>query len=298
MQRIFLSFLFLYFFSQLLAQEFAPVGAVWYYEQRFPFSPGESYYKIECESEIDFLGKKCKQLKFSSIPFCYYWGISDIIYQDQSSIYFYDKLLNQFQLLFNFDLKVGERFYQYFLNSKGNIDTSYVEIDSIEFVNFAGQRLKSMDITRGFVNNGEEKNTSNSTVLERIGDYTFLLNMYNDPEFFICDAPYSTGLRCYKDATIDYYSLRYPCDYSTVSTKDIAQEDLRIVPNPTTNHFRFYPSVELKQLEIRTIQGEFVRSEYSLSSNEIDVSYLSPGVYTVKAQDKQNKVYFSKLIKL
>lgn len=83
---------------------------------------------------------------------------------------------------------------------------------------------------------------------------------------------------------------------TTLSTSNFNQNNLEVViyPNPTNDILNIETTLELKSIEIYSIQGQKV-----LKSNQkqISVANLSSGMYMVKIQDSENNVATRKIIK-
>lgn len=83
---------------------------------------------------------------------------------------------------------------------------------------------------------------------------------------------------------------------TTLSTSNFNQNNLEVAiyPNPTNDILNIETTLELKSIEIYSIQGQKV-----LKSNQkqISVANLSSGMYMVKIQDAENNVATKKIIK-
>ena len=83
-------------------------------------------------------------------------------------------------------------------------------------------------------------------------------------------------------------------DLETLSTKEDGRKIDLFFPNPTYN--MLFISKKFKKLIIYSSDGKLIK-EYSPIKNEIDVSYLSNGLFLVEAVDYNNKTYTFKFLK-
>jgi len=73
-----------------------------------------------------------------------------------------------------------------------------------------------------------------------------------------------------------------------------------VFPNPTTDKIAFINNNEAinnARLNIYSITGKLVRTEMIESNNSIDVSKLESGMYLIRVETKEGKIYTSKFIK-
>ncbi len=84
-------------------------------------------------------------------------------------------------------------------------------------------------------------------------------------------------------------------DNCTLSLNENNLFDLQVYPNPTKNILNITSNVEIKQIEVFNLLGQSVLKH--TNQNNINVSYLSKGIYTLKIIDVNKQFTFKKFIK-
>jgi len=137
---------------------------------------------------------------------------------------------------------------------------------------------------------------------EQIGGYYFLNDTLFDArenvpiecaEWNGTDRRYAVG-----DNDTTFHFDWGTCDYTTgiIEKTDYQANDILIYPNPGKNllKIQFNSFNNGKVLQILDLNGT-LRKEFSCNTNElektIDLSYLNPGVYLIRASDNQNFTY-------
>lgn len=101
------SFLLLSSFAKLTAQEFAPVGAEWHYTMQFFMSEEERFVHIESIKDTVVSEKLCRMLEVEYGFSCYFYNEKEFVYQEDSIVYFYSPVVDDFQIMY--DLKAKKR---------------------------------------------------------------------------------------------------------------------------------------------------------------------------------------------
>lgn len=78
---------------------------------------------------------------------------------------------------------------------------------------------------------------------------------------------------------VDFYRLPFNI---TLGVEDQIKNELSFFPNPTTGQLNFSSNNDVKNIEIYNIQGQMVYNKSKISTNNLDVSNLSQGVYFMK----------------
>ena len=102
--------------------------------------------------------------------------------------------------------------------------------------------------------------------------------------------------------TIDAYSQNNPSansvSFSTLSTETVELAQVRIYPNPTSTILNISSSIDIEQITFFDILGQQVlKQNQNTSSNTIDVSTLSKGIYFLNITSKNDKTQTIKFIK-
>lgn len=296
-----------------VSQEFASVGAEWYYNNASSHGPYGHFKYFKSEKDTIVAGDSCRILKqyFDSTTTA---TESYIIKQNAGKIYYYYR--NEWNLLFDFDVQVDDTVIFTFMYDKYNYDTSET-IDSVFSARFVihsietnNQELKTIvseiigeDIP---VSEGEPIFASFTySYTEKIGlsylkgvpEYSgFIPYFSNLPQIAV---DYLEFLRCYSDSEISYTTDTWaatslPCDNTVLDIEDIsAKQKLNIFPNPSTGIVNII-SNENSLVSIFDITGKIV-AEYNVNANEEFSFSQFAGIYIVKIES-YNKVTIQKLI--
>lgn len=84
-------------------------------------------------------------------------------------------------------------------------------------------------------------------------------------------------------------------NYNSLATEDFSSNNnsIKLYPNPVKDILNIETALEVKSVEIYTIQGQKVMSS---TEKQINVSHLASGIYLVKTQDSNNKILTNKII--
>lgn len=261
--------------------EWAPVGAKWYYNDAtyFPFN---NPYILTCLKDTIINGNTCKKMQINNNMTNY-----NYLYENNNRIFQYNSNINQFTVLYDFNKNVGETWN---IITNSIIDTFSVIVDSINYLtinndSFKVQYISSQDMLWDF----------NGLTIEKIGNITFMFPQYGLADFHI------GPLRCYEDSNIVYNRTNYSCDTSFIYTdvRDmIFKNKIIIYPNPCTNYFtiNLISNIQnyLNYILFNQV-GLKIKEDY-VYNNEIlvDISDLPKGIYILKL--KLDKYFLTKKI--
>ena len=192
--------------QQLNAQnnEFAPIGAEWYFTRGFGIFTGESYNHFICSEEINYSFGDLQNITVKKLTKKYTYTCADeegdyteyfYIYQDGNKVYEVEE--DNLYLLYDFSKQEGE----YWVLPKYN-DTAFVhKVDFIELDD--GTTRKYLEIT-----NANDYLYFNGKVIENIGyDY----GLFPTPDIIPCGE--WGELRCYLENNNYLISSNKDCDY-------------------------------------------------------------------------------------
>ena len=132
--------------------EWAPIGAVWYYETSNMFGEHHDiwshYWYVRSAKDTLFQGVNCRKLEVVKFFYPSYEPVkmpSRYTYQDDGNIYFYNADLNEFVLSFSYDIQYGDTVEwqmpdglncsnSYWLDSVFNWDTGYLSGEGLSFI--------------------------------------------------------------------------------------------------------------------------------------------------------------------
>ena len=269
----------------LVAQEWFPLGASWYYNQIILFN-GESYRYFEVTGETVIQGKNCKIITGSCS--CGVSGYGGYVYEEDDKVFTFDSDAGTFKLLYDFNLVVGDTLKLETYASSGE-DALFL-IDSITFIQLDTLQLRVQHLTQLslFVGLGNK-------IIERIGSDVC---MY--PQSTVCD-PSTGGLRCYEDAElglINFQSPERPCDYITSAVPEMEEKEIKIFPNPSTGilHIESDKSIEKIELFNSVFNPCYTLNNPDLSNAEINLESLPLGVYILRISTHNKSVFFKRII--
>ena len=189
--------------------QFAPIGAQWTYERITGFIyPINSYepsdYKVVGQKQ--FKGKDCRVIVGDVWPcwFARYENDSLFVYEDQGKVYFFNPNLDQFSLLYDFDMEVGDTLT---IAGIGDLPENMFDMHLIAIEIDAStdecNRQRKLIKLQGY----DTQDPRIFTLIEGIGFAEFLLP---DDNFGHCQI--YTTIRCYSDASEDCQWVNYSCD--------------------------------------------------------------------------------------
>mgnify|MGYP006140835085 FL=1 len=261
--------MFSLFMSPTMAQDFAPVGAKWYFNHSTVNPNFISYDVIEVVENAIVNGQDCVELERSFYNADNNLELSDTyyMYEDANKVYYYEEDLSQFCLLYDFNLDVGETYTLDCWISASTGEPMIVTIDSAYWEDVNGVSLKVQHISSddGLVSDFYGKTQ------QRLGNVLFLFPLLENYEV--------SSLRCYEDDVIGNVVLNeiYDCDYSGNPNSVVELENPQyLYPNPVSD----YLTVDLdKEKIIFNVMGERI---LKTKEKYIDVSIFSSGIYFVK----------------
>ena len=278
-------------FSQGQTNEFAPVGAKWYFEQS-TMSPQISYVLKESIGDTLINNKICRIIK-GGISLCGYDNEFEYLYSDSNVVYRYYKDINQFYILYDFNAKKGN-----FWLSPGSTSTEIWKylVDSISSIVVDNKSLKVI-----YVSAYDSSNivSFSKRIIEKIGS-----DFYMFPQSESCD-PITGGLRCYFDDSIYFNNnnIHPSCDYISLGKEHIIMNNsIEIHPNPFQKSiFVNIYDVQVSKIEIYNLIGFPVFEKNTLrykNEIELDLSSLISGVYIAKITTSDNKIVLKKILKM
>jgi len=282
--QIYISIILILFqISIVSGQDFAPIGAEWYYSSSAggaaPIA-SEYYHLVVVKDTIihDYNLRKIEQTYFryqgDSIKVAPY-----LIYQSGDTIYLYNPDLNKLYRLFIFNATQGDtltldipydNFYLEDTTYRVVIDTIITEpYDEVELDKYVLEQIDDFGWFSGFY-------------LEKVGGYEWFLPLGKViiPE---ADGP----IRCYHDSEIDINFTSKDCDYRIINFIDNPLVNrFELFPNPTTNRIEINSDLNIDYIEVYNNTGKFILRTTRLV---INLEKFKKGVYLIKVHsDKYN----------
>lgn len=301
MNKVFL-ILFQFFLASVgIAQNFAPVGAEWYYSEDEVFAPPgyESFLHVVVLKDTLIQGKSCSKLDCDWL--CWNPGGIQYVYSNEDSVFIFDPAFDDFKLIYAFRALAGDSIIIPVLDlDDGVIDTVVLTIDSTSFITINNIQLAHQFVTYFVHDSFPGYNGTfyyHSEIFETIGDKEFIFN-FPVQASLICDANFSRGLRCYDDNYIGHYEtgIAPTCTYTSVSVKEPYVDSLVLYPNPTSDYLRIKNlPINSDKIELLDNLGQIIRSYYP--NSELNLEGVPNGLYFLRITLKNEDYYIQKVIK-
>lgn len=288
-----------------MAQDFAPIGAVWHYTERFAFQGDIDYLTIHSVKDTTIQGYSCRRLDCDEII-----GLpsgKQYIRYANDSLFRYVPEFNSFQLMAAFNAQKGDSWKYLVKDWDESIDTVVVKVNSVERITINQKSLRKLSVRYQVVNydiHGDSVRSASydSQIIEKIGDIHYLFNFPLSVSI-VFDGNYSDGLRCYEDADLGLYStgIAESCTYryDWVGINDHNNSGyLEFFPNPT--HGWIHLSIPYRSnmtVQVKDMVGRSLLIERLNATGQIDLSGLSNGLYILSVSDKDKTIGRCKVIK-
>lgn len=283
--------------------EFAPLGAEWYFDEQLlvPYvNHGYNHYQVIKDTLIN--GKAAKLIiKQEVYPTGILAGTDSLYtYEEDSKVYF---LINhQFELIYDFGAKVGDtiKFSSAFYPCDS---VAPVVVDSIEIITVNGVSLKRQFLSNELVQSGYENEKIIDVVTEKLGHNR---GIFYYPHCEPIDYFVEPFLRCYQDSLIsyveEYWNYLYPgspCDTTIFLGIKNERTDgqVKIFPNPVKSSVTIEGLNHISCFEVLDTRGQKLLSTTGVNLNCLDVSCLPAGLYVLKIITSRSESYSSLFIK-
>jgi hypothetical protein len=284
----------LFQFSSFSQNEWAPIGAKWYYHT---VSLGvDGLLVITSIKDTIILDQNCKKLKFENINVTmnpdgeYYLdtlNYYNYFYYDQDKVYHYDPF-GYFYQLYDFSISEGDTVLVRDSSFEGDFSYNRFEyvVDSVKSID-----TENITLSAFYTSPSREADWCFSTfadplpIIEKIGSTQKFLGTYK-----IIAVSNSSCLNCYVDQEINYRSENLndttKCDFIDLSLVGISENysGLKITPNPFQEHIRLEsPFSSIQQIQILDFQG---RIRYQANNMEgqltLRLNFLERGIYIIR----------------
>lgn len=292
MKNIILATILLLSITEVNAQKWFTPASKWYYGAQSS-GPTTSNIPVEISFVKDTIIEDKLCLKYQT-PFenqtNYLGSLSSFyIYSDTLTQAQYVYFNGRFQVLYDFNKKIGDTlFIPAFGETKHVIPSdsgTWVRIDSTGFDTVGGKVFRTMYYADLFL--GQYDWTYSGKVIEGIGNITGLYpNATNQPY-----ALRLTGIRCYKDDSLDLKWGNIACDSvvsSSLNKIDLLKNNISVYPNPfdeTVSIDLSKNNTQVSEIVIMNNIGEVVINTINKPFNNIhtfNTSNLKTGFYICK----------------
>lgn len=259
---------------------FAPIGATWYYTDIDGIDYDDTLYtagytRAESVGDAIIDGIACRQITFTGyLSTGEIYDISDYYcYENEDKVYFHDG--TAFKLLYDFS---GDNWYAWDIFYFGE-DSTEIIVDSVKYEDYDGTLLKTLyvhdDFTTSFTWLGNK-------ITERLGGASFMFMYYGADDTY-----FPSGLRCYSDSVVNFTNTESPCD--SLIPEIVTVEEL---PAATISLFQSGDMLQINganinaSVSLMNLNGQTICNVTFSENTTINLPALSTGIYFVVINDK------------
>ncbi len=269
------------------AQNWAPVGAEWYYEMSWAWGNDIGYRILYCDSVVNIKGKNCQKINIGYCTCNTHFCPVLYSYESNDTVYFYNPDFDTFEVLYNFNAQAGDQWLIRTKDWEGIIDTVTIRVDSVGSIQINGTLLKKLFVTYYYRYKWPDQNWINSyskssKIIEQIGDLFYPINI-DEKVLAICDLDFLYSLRCYEDSVLGLYStgFRDSCTYVGLPADPSKPYDnISAYPNPAHDIIRVNAGAE-DQVYYQLLSAKGIRLQEG-KGLEINLSAFSNGLYFLR----------------
>lgn len=303
---IFITVVFSFSFHLVDAQNWDDIGNKWIYSFLHP--GGDSYYKYKVTKDTLIDNKQAVKIEQSFIR---YIGVPGdmhlyqnyqvdtlIFYQSGDSIFWYNE--ESFQFVYSLRPNVGDKWVidmgPNF--SKACLDNNYPRIDTFEVDSFKSYTWNDGSIRNGYFISNNGYWSFSYFIIEDVGPSGNLIPL--PAQNCNVRTDFTGGAyMCGSLLSGSYYVCQ---DFVTSTDKTTIEQEIKDVvlfPNPTQDKVFIKTSMPISIITARIVHlsGQLI-SEEKLTGNELDISYLPSGIYTIQLFCDDSFLTTQKIIKL
>ncbi|MBN1968672.1 MAG: T9SS type A sorting domain-containing protein [Candidatus Delongbacteria bacterium] len=282
--------------GNISAQEFAPIGAEWYYNEKFASSGDIDFIKFTSEKDTIINGENCRKITKRHKIYCYERPDTEFILNRNDTVFFFDPLFNDFQNLYVFSANNNDSWKIKVEGENQSIDTITISVDSTKTKLINGIELKHLYITYNSIYGNYP-----SEIIEKIGDIRFMFN-WEPWKAMACDFNYTNGLRCYQDSEIGLFStgIADSCDYTYLWTNIDnleAETYISIYPNPKENTIQIESNLtDNIEIEVYNLRGCKLSESQFKTTTYLDLKDFKSGFYILNFRYKGEVIATKKIL--
>lgn len=261
----------------------------WYYE--IINNDGEiTYQRLYHETDTTINQKKIKVIVKTNTLYDKDSELQtrEYIYYEAGALYWWNKDLQEFTVLYDFDAEVGDEW-----EIKACNNSVIIHVDAVGYVEYDGQTFKTLTVS-------DSADYFSGMIVCGIGHLTSffperLLNRKSDFEV--------NGIRCcwygpdliYKEGDVDCDMIRKQMHFGVEEAT--VEKGFEIYPNPTSDVIFIVSRLEL-DYHIINIMGQTIISGKSASEiQKIGISSLASGLYIIKVRTEDGRECIERIVK-
>jgi hypothetical protein len=307
MRKLIIILIFVSIFWQAKSQiiqdtmPWCPPGATWLYKSCSPSS--SIYFQFIYIKDTLFSNKTVKKLNVEGIQiffgpnrneFVRYNGLvgTEFLYNENDSIYWYDKISNDFKFIYSFSPKLNDEFIIGNSRVKCFTDPKFPKSDSIKVTKLYKDTFDN--VIFDLFDTDNKSKFSLGTIVKNIGSSSAPFPQINpefcndyEPEYGIC----YENLICYSDSLrgtlIFWANGNEQCHFAKTVIKSIEKKERHmksiLYPNPANNFIKVENTENIKYQSFCIYN--FLGKEVMIQKNYneiIDISNLNNGLYFIK----------------
>lgn len=265
-------------------EEFAPLGAKWWYRTYASNCNNNNYFTIESKRDtlIDDRLLRILEIDWNDRPDKF---STIVIHSHEEKVYFYED--EEFKLLYDFSLLPGDTLWHHIPKNRRSLDVGHTNEEDIPFLleespfPFVLTAIDTVEL------NGYETRQFHflpagffdlwmPTIVEPVGNLEALIAMVDiRPTTSSCFG----YLRCYSDHRFSHQFSTEGCTISNL--KEISKEEFNLFPNPTKTHLNVsgLEGYKMENYRIYDISGKLVKS--GAFGKALDLKGIPAGTYLI-----------------
>ena len=261
-------------FENIIEIEMFPIGTEWYYEI-LNDNGSITYQYLECAADTTINDQPIHILvRINTLYDKSQITTHEYIYEENNKVYWWNKTLNEFTTLYDFEAEEGDEW-----EIKVGNESITMHVDAVEPYDYEGQTLKLLRVS-------DANDIFSGEIVCGIGHLTSFF-----PEKLMTKGYRVENIRCFwQDGELVYQNGDQDCD------EIYEQYHLGIDENEAENGFVIYPNPSHNVLFVKTCHGASLQSEYRITNtmgqtimigtinsenHQIDVLSLPEGMYFI-----------------
>lgn len=257
--------------------EWAPVGAEWYFRHTFFSFPEVTYNRLWVDEEVLFEGKLCRVIRKERFS-CNFLEANTPLYtyEEDGKVWLYNEYKQRFTMMYDFQAAEGDEYYlvPWSILHETEIenfaeDTVFrLRVDSVRTIPVQGQDIRVQYISSSANGEpGQYYSEYTDVVAENIGSFIQLFNW----DVQICDAEYDQTLRCFGTPATGLFQFGNEACF-LVSAKEIMPDrfSIQVSPNPSSGSVNLTidaQASQLLQIRIHDASGQWLSDVVPTSDN-------------------------------
>jgi hypothetical protein len=278
--------------------DFAPLGATWTYTyaDHIPIFPTYRPIVFVVDDIVNWQGELCSKIIVPNPPQDN--GDFDTIYvfDRNDSVYFWSTFSGNFEMLYDFGAEPGD---SWTVGGLSVTDTSEFDpfmsvfVDSLSQVVYGGDTIRVMHHAPSMYFDW------GNAIIEGLGSNSFML-----PVFGLYESRLG-ALRCYSDRIVDYNLSGAPCDtviFNIIDgTEDVTDSPhFKIMPNPASDRLLVRQLDFVGEVNVKLVDmlGHVLLSNVIENETELDIAFLTSGLYLIMIFDGKSLLQVERVLKL